>query len=479
MRKQLKYLFTLILLLWLSHTTLAQDVYIRIPAHSIFNKSEVIIVETVMNTEGHDKWNPSGQGNIPRIKSIGSVNFKHTSLPNTNLPPSVLLWQIHSIGGTPAPFRKQESLPSYEFFTSSYKPWYYPHSTNGDFSPGNIDFSFKIPSSEMTRHSFYAGNYKLDIEQDYYQRSHVSFSPERFSVFITIPEAIQWLITPNSKLMEVNSLNQYRPSQPNTRINLGPMEVAHTVDFELFAKAGTNSIRFTSLNGNTRDIDIDIIRLGSTNSNIATLALTQNWVNYSVNNDFIVTPGNRTAFELQLEISREDFRTHFFEAGTYRFNVEIEARGSNTSIREREIIEVTVVVPNLHQITIPGGNSEVNFTFDNPIKYSQGISSTIPNQLRISNNDNYELYVKSETNQFSSNGIPSDIDASILEVGIEGSAAKVPLSTSSQKIINEGVPGLDQYLNMVYSISSSAAKTLISKEKKSYEINVVYSFTAI
>lgn len=457
----------------------AQDVYITVPRHALLNRSGFQQIKSVMNTQGHNQWRPSGIN--PRIRSILDTRFTHTTLPNTFLPSSVLLWQLNNIGGTPAPFRSQDRLPEYQYFTPSYQAWYFPHSTAGFFNAGNIEFSFKISTNEMTNNTFYAGDYKIEVQQDYYlgSENHTNFSPERFNIYLSIPEVIEWTLFSHSKLYEVSSLNQYRASNYQTKIDLGAMEIGHTIDFDLYARTGSSSIKFTSLKGKTRSIDVDLITLESTHPKIANLSLNRNWRKHSINDFFAVVNGNRTAFDLQLAINREDFKTHFFEAGTYTVSIELDAKGTEQFVSANKVIDLTIMVPALSEISLLGGDNEVNFIFNNMVQYNEGQSKTIANQLRISNNESYELYVKSSANYFNSNSIQTDIKSSILEVGVEGNPRKVKLSTNPKKIINDGMPSIDESLNMVYSISPSAAKSLIPKEKKSYSINVVYSFTAI
>ena len=110
--------------------------------------------------------------------------------------------------------------------------------------------------------------------------------------------------------------------------------------------------------------------------------------------------------------------------------------------------------------------------------YNEGQSQSVPNQIRVSNNENYELYVKSSANYFNSNGIQSDINASILEIGVQDNE-KITLSTKSQKLMRNGTPVIDKNINIIYTISPTAAQSLIIKEKKTYGINVIYSFTAL
>ena len=97
----------------------------------------------------------------------------------------------------------------------------------------------------------------------------------------------------------------------------------------------------------------------------------------------------------------------------------------------------------------------------------------------MSNNENYELYVKSDENYFKKGGLQTDINSNILQVGIDGGSVNAPLSKTPQKILSNGTPVLDRSLNVKYTIPASGAQTLVGKENSTYSINVYYSFTAI
>lgn len=483
MKNNLKFIFAFLFLLGDIFIVSAQDVYIQLPTNNLFNRSEYIRVESIMSTQGNKSWRAL-PGKNPHIRSTSGDYFKHTSKSNTLLPSSVLHWRLANIGGEHPPFHSRDDWPGYKWFNSSFQTWYQPYSSAGRYNSGDVEFTFMIPPSEMANNAFHAGKYKIDIQQDYGRSGWyaIEFSPENFNLYIDISEAIEWLLRPGDKLFEITSLHQFRPTNSQILISLGPIEVGHTIDFNLYAKANDRNIKFKSSSRNNRSnrqIDVGVVKLGSNNPKIEISPLTSNWKNHSTNGDFTVEPGNRTSFELQLSISNEDFKTHFFEAGTYSFELEVGARGTEHSKKSEKDMDVTIVVPALSEISLPGGNTEVNFVFNNMIQYNEGQSKTIPNQIRVSNNENYELYVKSSTNYFSSNGLQTDLNASILEVGVEGNSENVTLSKNSQKIIKNGIPAIDESLNITYTISPSAAQTLIPKEKKSYDISVIYSFTAL
>lgn len=454
-----KFLLALLFLLEGAHTAYAQ-VNITLPTSSIFDRTDFTSVQNVMDAAINRKFK-----SYPMIRS-SFVNFSHTSLSSVILPASVLQWQLASIGGQTPPFDNNDILPGYQSFSTSYQAWYKPSNTSF-YKAGNVAFSFRIQSRQIKTYAFYAGTYSINVTQNYQD-----FTPANFDVFISVPEYITWCTSSNTKSVTVNSLDQFRSS--GFQINLDPMEVGHTLPFNLFAKSGISEVQFKPLNGTVRTFNVSVVKLGDTNSKLNTLSLGTNWKDYSTAGGFTVAPGNRSNLNLQLSITSEDFKNYFFEAGTYTFQVNLEARSTIGSTVLAQNIDVTMVVPALSEITIPVANNEVNFNFNTALYYNEGQSQSIANQLRVSKNENYELYVKSNPN-----GSSSTINASILEIGIEGNSQKVTLSTTLQKLIGNGTPALDKNLEINYTISPNAAQSLILKEKKTYSVNVVYSFTAL
>lgn len=468
-------------LLFFSNTIIlkAQDVNIMIPAENIFNHTEFTTVQTVMNTQGNTKWKPSGIN--ASVRSIGMEYFSHTSLLDVYLPTSVLHWQLKSIGGVLAPFRKQEVLPNFKWFTSSSQNWYEPHSTAGFFSSGSINFTFKIPANQLEMYTYHAGNYSIQITHNYGSTSFhsVKFSPDSFYTILSIPKAISWLTANHTVYTEINTLNEYRDGSSEKQVNLGTFEVGNTVDFNLFAKSFSSNIQYTSSNGEQGTRDISLLKLGGNHPNINTISLSPTESNLSQGQGFSVVNGNRNDFQLNISLTQADFKNYFFKAGTYKFEVDLKAKSTDNSIAAVQNIDFTLNVKPLSEIKVPNLGNVVKFQFDSAEKYQNGQSKVIPNQLRISNNEVHELYVKSDAAYFSKEGIQSDVPASILHIDVEGGSSAAVLSTTPQKILDNEQPVLDKTLDMEYSISEDAAQTLVVKDKGKYSINVIYSFTAL
>lgn len=475
MKLYIRILFGLIVMVLTSTSTVAQ-VRIEVPASNIINGTEFSTVQTVLNTEGNDKWKPSGIN--PTFSSVNSEYFTHTTLPGVTLPTSVLLWQLKSIGGERAPFRDQDVLPGFQWFSLSPKNWYEPHSTSGKYTAGIVAFTFKIPAEAFLNNTFIPGEYSLNVTHNYRRGGDVVFTPETFKVIIVIPSTnpIKWITNTPTKYYEISSLNQYRTGGTRTFDAIGPAEISNTINFNLWAKTATSTIQFTSSKGVNATRAVSLINLGSTHPKIITAPLSANWKNHTLNNPFLVVSGNKHNFALQMSISEADFKNHFFEAGTYKFQLNLDAKSTNNSVSATHNTDVTLKVLPLSEITIPTSGSIVNFQFNTAAQYQNGQTLIMPNQIKFSNNETYELSVKSATPYFTKEGIQSDILSSILQIGLV--VGSNPLSTIPTKLI-DGPPILDKNLDIKYTIGASAAQSLIGKEKSTYSIDIIYSFTAI
>lgn len=456
----------------------AQDVYLSIPENNIFNRSEFTSLPTrVMVNANRTNWDYTFFGLAPiapTFTSVSGPNFTHSSSSST-LPGSTLLWQLESMGGQLPSTGFSGSLPGFQSYSTSAIRWFEPPGSvifGGGFNKGNINFTFKIPASQFTANAYRAGNYSMEILQNYND-----FTPRNFKTILVIPASIRWLTTSLTKYIEISSLNDYRIT--GTRVlNLDNAEIAHTVDFNLWAKAAASNIQFTSSKGVPGTRSIASIKLGSTGSALTTKALSADFQNFSAAN-FNVAAGNRNNFIPELYISAEDFKSYFFEAGTYTFELNFNARSTDNSINSLQNTAVQLKVFPRSEITIPTSGRNVNFNFNTATQYNNGQSQIIPNQIILSNNESFELYVKSDENYFKKSGLQTNINSNILQIGVDGSSVNVPLSKTPQKILFNGTPVLDRELSVRYTILPESAQSLVGKENTTYSINVYYSFTAI
>ncbi|WP_265130176.1 hypothetical protein [Chryseobacterium oranimense] len=477
MKKMRAFLIGIFTVFCGSAATKAQDVYLSVPENNIFNRTEFTSVPTrVMTNANRTNWDYAFLGLLPiapTFTSVSGPNFTHSS-SSVTLPGSTLLWQLESMGGQLPSTGLSGYLPGFQSFSTSAIKWFEPPSTSlgGGFNRGNINFTFKIPASQFTANAFRAGNYSMDITQNYND-----FTPHNFKTILAIPSSIRWITSSLTKYIEISSLNDYRNTSMRVW-DLGNTEIAHTVDFNFWAKAASTNIQFTSSKGVPGTRNIAIIKLGSNGSALTTKALSADFQNFSAAN-FSVVAGNRNSFILDLHVSAEDFKNYFFEAGTYTFELNLNARSTDNSINSLQNMAVQLKVLPLSEITIPSSGRNVNFNFNTAAHYTDGQSQMIPNQIMLSNNENFELYVKSDENYFKKGGLQTDINSNILQIGMDGSSVNVPLSKTPQKILFNGTPVLDRGLNVRYTIPPAGAQSLVGKENTTYSINVYYSFTAI
>ena len=463
--------------------TKAQDVKILVPADNIFRHAEFATEQNILNTKSHTNWRARVLSAIwPEIQSISGNNFLHRTLPGIFLPTLVLEWQLKSIGGKLAPFRNADDWPiPYKSFTTTSQYWYQPSITTGNYTAGNVAFNFRIPANKYEAYAFHAGDYSLGVTHNYTSSGwfNIEFTPDNLQVILSIPAAIQWVSNTPTEYIEISTLALYRTIGTQVIGDLGVSQLGNTVEFNLHAKASSASVEFTSSKGATGTRPISLISLSSANSKITSSPLSNTWKNYSANSKFKVEVGNRNSFPLQLSISQTDLRNYFFEAGTYTFQLNLDAKGTDNTTSSTQNTDVTFKVLALSEITIPSTSNQVNFNFSTAQLYQDGQSKVVPNQLKISNNETYELYVKSQSNFFNKAGVQTDIKSNILQIGVEGSPLEASLSTTQRKIISSGIPVLDKALNLRYTIPAISAQTLIAKDKGMYSINVIYSFTAL
>ena len=457
-----------------------QDVYIIIPESNIYNRTEFNTIQNVLNTRNHQSWRIGFLAPIwPEIKSTSGNNFIHNTLAGAFLSTIVLEWQLKSIGGQNAPFRNQDTLPPYKSFSTNSQYWYQPNSTTGNYTPGDVSFNFKIPSNKFKDYTYHAGEYSINVTHNYGRSGFytIEFTPDNFKVILKVPAFINWFSTTSTKYIEVSSLNDYRNVSGQITSDLANTEFGNTVDFNLWAKASSVNIQFVSSKGASGTRNISNIKLGSAGPELTTKSITNTSEKFSPT-AFGVKTGNRNNFIPQLSISASDFKTNFFEAGTYTFQLNLEAKSTDNYISKLQNTDVTLKVRPLSEINIPNTGQTVDFNFNTSAQYANGQAKVVPKQLKISNNESFELYVKSDENYFKKGGVQTPINSNILQIGIDGNAL-TPLSTTAKKIITGGTPVLDKELDIKYEIPPDGAQTLVGYDKATYSINVYYSFTAI
>lgn len=470
----IKYIFLWVFLLYAAgfQPLIAQDVHIPVPPDVIVHRKEYALQKRVMNTQGNTTFSNVKPAIRARTEAVYAQPFGTYTLPS-----DVLHWQLASIGGRGNPLPGHGVWPVYKWFTNSYQTWYEPGFMTW-FPAGDVLFTFKMPAQVFGSNAFQAGRYSMQVIQNYGASSGARkyFTPETMNIVLEVPALITWISAHPGVHASVQSLDQYRSGDGFT-IDLGKREFAHTVEASLWASALSDYVEFTSSKGVVQSKNFPAIHIGGGSENLISQPL-------STTPRELTTPmkglevlsGNRRTLSLAAAISDADFKKHFFEAGTYRFMVRLEAQNAANSVSQSQETEVVVQVPPLSQIDISPVNAQIQFQFNTAEQYQKGEIKAVPNQVRISNNEPYELYVRCDK-AFLHNS--TDLSSEILEVGILGRTKQYPLNIRPRKILSNGKPVLDRDIDLQYSISPENAQLLLGAEKKDYSIQIIYSFTAL
>ncbi len=459
----------------------AQEIIVPITAADIFNRTLFNSTQPVMNTNGNNSWRYTSfwfwyRMVPPAIRSVSGTRFAQAGSGAATLPSEMLLWQLSSIGGVKAPFLRGDVLPDYQYFSTSDQNWYEPDSPSGGYNPGAVYFNFRITPDRFAANTFRAGDYFMNLTHNYTGGVYsVNFTPANMRLRLSVPAALSWIAEMPVRNFDITALDYFRISAPQG-VALGTTTLATTVPFSLWASASPQ-ITFVSSKGVRGTRNIGTITLSGADNRTITTPLSANWKNVT---SAVIDPepGNRTGFDLQLRAAPADLRRDFFEAGTYTFRLSLQAKASDNSVAATQNADFTVRVPPLSEVKIPAASRDVSFRFSTAADYQQGQSRRLPGHLVVSNNENFELYVRAGAPNLQSAGVNSSIPASVFEISLDGGGA-VPLTTTPQKLLSNALPVLDKAFDVTYAIPAYAAQQLTSKERGQYTARVIYTFTAL
>lgn len=475
----MRKLFILFLLINFSKVA-GQEINITVPSHHLGSHQAFISVHDLLFSNEKD-WKKISDGinhsNVinPAFKVIGEPRFIHTSEPAVSLPASVLEWRLESIGGVSPLFAKGDFWPGYKTFSTSEETWYEPGNAEKPLTPGAIRFSFKIPSQAFAQHKFLAGTYQMKITHNYSYESasplnEVFFSPSVITINLIINEVLDWNYSPQSIVYEINNLDIFRS---DLNVDLGDFHMTSSVPFRITAQLRENTLRYFSA-GEIKHKKIPQLQLLSPHPDISAIALNtqqQNLMGSTTEKNL-----GSTDFKLLLKVPAAELKKKFFEAGDYHFQINLEAEEPGSFSSGKQVVDVHLKTLPLSEISRNEAAQVVNLDFKTSDDYKYGMKKTIPNQLKISNNENFEFHIKAGTTHFLKSGIKSEISSETLHIGVEGNSP-VELSPKPQ-ILLKGEPVLDKDLNITYEIPSEKAQNLFGKEEGAYSIEVFYYFTA-
>lgn len=314
----------------------------------------------------------------------------------------------------------------------------------------------------------------------------VNPNPTTLPVTVTVPAYITLNNqVPSTTTLNVSSFTQFRNSAGiSSTVNNDYFTTVPTL-FNLKANSSTFSFSTTHPYNN----------LPAANSvNLMSAALTGIYAGAAINlssTDQLLTSSagipvlltNKSVLNSSLSISGANLSSNFVQAGTYTVPLvytvsKTAASFPATPISKTMSSNTQIVVSNMMEVVVLG--SQVDLTVNTVAKYQQGVTTTVPNQVKLSSTVPYNITVKaSGTNLSSSGGVNIPVGVITIE-GMPGQTGITPvvLSASPQPIITSGNPVIDRLLNLQYRIPATQTSNLLNKAAGRYNTTITYSIVA-
>lgn len=396
-------------------------------------------------------------------------------------------YQLVSMGGaTPGSAGLPGTLAPEASMSGALQTIFTPESATANATYGPIIMKYRILPAALSATGFIAGSYTgVSLIHNQPNRGILGLvgyryiTPASIPVSISIPAINKWVAFSTNFARNYNNVNAFT-APADLDFNLANFSVGHTEPAFIDIKA-QGPISFTPHGGGAAaTIPVNIVQAqgtGLTNTSLSTSYATLNATGLAV------PAGNTTIIPLILKISAANVVQHFFRAGTYTFNVDLRTRNSGGTVSDIKTIAFTITTDPLSSIAVQG-TPEVNFSYGSLADYQATKSINMPNHLLITNNKNYEVYVKSGTAHFTRNSITTTIPASIVQIE-NGTGETVvtgrTLSTTSQSIITNAGAVVNRQLSLKYTIPASQTLQFLGKPTGTtpYILNVIYSFTSL
>lgn len=348
-------------------------------------------------------------------------------------------------------------------------------------SSGAVIADYRLSTAN---HTWVSGIYSTPIQWRTGTLWPNQVSPVTPNLVINVPGFIAPQTTiPNVNLL-VDNLSFYRNT--NGVSTAANMTVSTTVPYLLNVQTTNAQFSFSTNHTYNQLPSTPVNLVRNTLSNVANATP----VNLAINHQSLTTPigiaipfHNHQTLTPNFEISGHNLQAGFLQAGTYSVPFtytwskhasahpagNLEAQRSGT---------LQVVVSDLSEIV--ANQQAVSLTFANVSHYQQGISTDMPEHIRISKTTPYNVYVRATTANFTdANG---EIPVNVLRIGpAEGQVGvnTITLSTVPQLLVNNANPAIDRNLSLRYHIPSNETAKLLGKPAGNYRVDVVYSFTAL
>jgi hypothetical protein len=314
----------------------------------------------------------------------------------------------------------------------------------------------------------------------------LSSNPTTLSMTITVPAYITLNNqVPSTTTLNVTSFAQFRdPAGISATVNNDYFTTVPTL-FSLKANSSTFSFSTTQPYNHLP---------AANNVSLMNSALTGPYAGSAINlssTDQLLTSStgipvlltNKSSIVSALGITGANLSSNFVQAGTYITPLvytisKTAASFPATPISQTMSSNVQVNVSNIMEVVVLG--SQIDLTVNTAAKYQQGVTTTVPNQVRLSSTVPYNITVKaSGPNLSSSGGVNIPVGVITIE-GMPGQTGITPivLSASPQTIITSGDPIIDRLLNLQYRIPATQTSNLLNKAAGRYNTTITYSIVA-
>ncbi len=398
-----------------------------------------------------------------------------------------IYYQLVSMGGaTPGSTGLPGTLATEAPISSTPQTIFTPTSATAAATYGPIMMKYRIPAATLAASGFIAGTYAgVSLTHNQPNRGILGLigyryiTPEPIPLSISVQAINKWVTTTTSFSRSYTNVSSFT-APADLDFSLTNFTVGHTEPAFIDIKA-QGPITFTPNGGGaTTPVPVNIVQ--AQGSGLTTTALSTTYAALNTTG-FNVPTGNITTIPLTLRISAANVVQYFFKPGTYTFNVDLRTRNAGSTVSDVKTISFSITTNVLSSIAVQG-TPDVNFSYGTLADYQTTKSINMPNHLLITNNRNYEVYVKSGTANFTRNSIATTIPASIVQIENgtgETTVVTRTLSTTPQSIITNAGFIINRPLSLKYTIPASQTLQFLGKQTGTtpYILNVIYSFTSL
>ncbi|MGN7785455.1 hypothetical protein ACTJIJ_13085 [Niabella sp. 22666] len=471
-----------------------------------FADGQVVLSLTENNVISHQEYNANiatGQLAVPALSGLlYAAWYSTTALEPVqmgagsnllftngtyNFSADNIRYQLVNIGGaTPGSAGLAGTLAPEAPIAGSLQTIFTPESATANATYGAIMMKYRIPPASLSATGFISGTYTgVSLIHNQPNRGILGLvgyryiTPASIPISISVPAINKWVSTTTTFTRNYTNVSSFTTAA-DLDFNLTTFSVGHTEPAFIEIKA-QGPVTFTPHGGGaTTTVPVNIVQAQGTGFTTTPLS-----TNYALLNatGLPVPNGNITTVPLTVKISAANVVQYLFKAGTYTFNIDLRTRNSGSTVSDVKTIAFTITTDPLSSIAVQG-TPDVNFSYGSLADYQTSKSVNMPNHLLITNNKNYEVYIKSGAANFTRNSIATSIPASIVQVE-NGTGETVvtgrTLSTTSQSIITNAGAIINRQLSLKYTIPASQTLQFLGKQTGTtpYILNVIYSFTSL